>query len=173
MRPWAVPGTPGLEHRIGGLEKEDVTGNVSYDPENHAHMSRGRQAKIDKVAERLPPAEIEGPETGDVLLVGWGGTYGSLHQATRKLRDEGHAVGHLHLRYLNPLQSNVGELLGRYRTVVVAELNRGQLRTLLRDRFLLDASGLNKIKGQPFKVAEVMDALRPLLELPVPREVRV
>ena len=173
VRPWAVPGTPGLEHRIGGLEKEDVTGNVSYDPENHAHMMRVRQAKIDKVAERLPPAEIDGPETGDVLLVGWGGTYGSLHQATRKLRDEGHAVGHLHLRYLNPLQSNVGELLERYPTVVVAELNRGQLRTILRDRFMIDASGLNKIKGQPFKVAEVIDALRPLLEMPVPREIRV
>ena len=173
VRPWAVPGMPGLEHRIGGLEKEDVTGNVSYDPENHEHMFRVRQAKIDKVALRLPPAEIEGPSRGDVLLVGWGGTYGSLHQATSKLREEGHAVGHLHLRYLNPLQSNVGELLERYRTVVVAELNRGQLRTILRDRFLVEASGLNKMKGQPFKVAEVMDALRPLLEVPVPRELRV
>ena len=162
-----------LEHRIGGLEKEDGTGNVSYDPENHEHMINVRYAKLDKIVERLPPAEIEGPASGDLPLVGWGGTYGTLHQASRRLREEGHAVGHLHLRYLNPLQRNVGELLSSFRTVVVAELNRGQLRSILRDRFLVEASGLNKMKGQPFKVAEVMDALRPLLEVPVPRELRV
>jgi 2-oxoglutarate ferredoxin oxidoreductase subunit alpha len=163
VRPWAVPGTPGLEHRIGGIEKEDVTGNISYDPDNHEHMVRVRQAKIDKIADRLPPARIEGPETGDVLLVGWGGTFGALRQATLTLRAEGHAVGHMHLRYLNPLQSNVGELLRRYRRVVVAELNRGQLRSILRDRFLVDARGLNKVQGKPFKVREVVEAVRKLL----------
>ena len=163
VRPWAAPGTPGLEHRIGGIEKEDVTGNVSYDPENHEHMVRTRQAKIDRIAGRIPAAEIEGPDQGDVLLVGWGGTYGSLHQAAARLREEGHAVGHLHLRYLNPLQSNLGELLRGWRHVVVAELNRGQLRSILRDRFLVDAQGLNKIQGKPFKVAEVAEAIRPLL----------
>jgi 2-oxoglutarate ferredoxin oxidoreductase subunit alpha len=163
VRPWAAPGTPGLEHRIGGIEKEDVTGNVSYDPLNHEHMVRTRQAKIDRIATRIPPARIDGPERGDVLLVGWGGTYGPLHMAAARLRGEGFAVGHLHLRYLNPLQSNVGELLHGWRHVVVAELNRGQLRSILRDRFLVDAKGLNKIQGKPFKVSEIVDALRPLL----------
>ncbi|HTO70885.1 MAG TPA: 2-oxoglutarate ferredoxin oxidoreductase subunit alpha, partial [Myxococcota bacterium] len=163
VRPWAVPGTPGLEHRIGGIEKEDVTGNISYDPENHEHMVLTRQAKIDRIADRLPPALIDGPDTGDVLIVGWGGTYGALRQATLALRGEGLAVGHLHLRYLNPLQSNVGELLRRYRRVVVAELNRGQLRSILRDKFLVDARGLNKIQGKPFKVREVVDAVKKLL----------
>ncbi len=163
VRPWAVPGTPGLEHRIGGIEKEDVSGNISYDPENHEHMVLTRQAKIDRIADRLPPAEIDGPAQGDVLVVGWGGTFGALRQATLQLRAEGHAVGHLHLRYLNPLQSNVGELLRRYRRVVVAELNRGQLRSLLRDKYLVDARGLNKIQGKPFKVREVVEAVRKLL----------
>ncbi len=170
VRPWAVPGTPGLEHRIGGIEKEDVTGNISYDPDNHEHMTRTRQAKIDKIADRLPKAAIDGPETGDVLIVGWGGTYGSLRQAALQLRGEGHAVGHLHLRYLNPLQGNVGALLARYRRVVVAELNRGQLRSILRDRFLVDARGLNKIQGKPFKVREVVDAVRKLLPASASRE---
>ncbi|MEE9278824.1 MAG: 2-oxoacid:acceptor oxidoreductase subunit alpha [Myxococcota bacterium] len=173
VRPWAVPGSPGLEHRIGGLEKEDVTGNVSYDPQNHEHMVRVRQAKIDRIAARLPIAEIDGPEAGDVLLVGWGGTFGALHQAARALRDEGAAVGHLHLRYLNPLQANVGELLSAYRHVVVAELNRGQLRSILRDRFLVDAQGLNKVQGQPFKVREVVEAVRGLLPPRAVREARL
>lgn len=163
VRPWAIPGTPGLEHRLGGLEKEDVSGNVSYDPHNHEHMIRVRQAKIDRIAQRIPLAEVDGPERGDALLVGWGGTWGALHQAAAALREEGHAVAHLHLRYLNPLQSNIGELLSRYRHVMVAELNCGQLRSILRDRFLIDAEGLNKVQGKPFKVREVVDALRPLL----------
>ncbi len=172
VRPWAVPGTPGLEHRIGGLEKEDVTGNVSYDPENHAHMVRVRQAKIQRIATRIPDAEIDGPASGDVLLVGWGGTYGALHQATVALREEGWAVGHLHLRYLNPLQANVGQLLSRYGQVVAAELNSGQLRSILRDRFLVDVGGLNKVKGQPFKIREIVEAVRPLLPTRSVREVR-
>ncbi|MBM4336557.1 MAG: 2-oxoacid:acceptor oxidoreductase subunit alpha [Deltaproteobacteria bacterium] len=170
VRPWAVPGTPGLEHRIGGIEKEDVTGNISYEPENHEHMTHTRQAKIDKIADRLPPAQIDGPPTGDVLIVGWGGTYGALRQAAHQLRAEGHAVGHLHLRYLNPLQSNVGALLARYRRVVVAELNLGQLRSILRDKFLVDARGLNKIQGKPFKVREVVEAVRKLLPAAASRE---
>ncbi|MCP4005868.1 MAG: 2-oxoacid:acceptor oxidoreductase subunit alpha [bacterium] len=164
VRPWAVPGTPGVEHRIGGLEKEDVTGNVCYDPLNHEHMTHVREAKVQRIASRIPLAEIDGSESGDVLLVGWGGTFGALHQAAKRMRAEGHAVAHLHLRYLNPLQSNVGELLSRYRHVVVAELNGGQLRSILRDRFLIDARGLNKVQGKPFKVGEVMEAIRPLVE---------
>jgi 2-oxoglutarate ferredoxin oxidoreductase subunit alpha len=173
VRPWAVPGTPGLEHRIGGLEKEDVTGNVSYDPKNHEHMVRVRKAKIDRIASRIPLAEVEGPDSGDVLLVGWGGSYGALHQATSALREEGAQVAHLHLRYLNPLQANVGELLSRYRHVVVAELNSGQLRSMLRDRFLVDAQGLNKVQGQPFKVREIVEAVRSLLPTRAVREARV
>ncbi len=163
VRPWAVPGTPGLEHRIGGLEKEDVTGNVSYDPLNHEHMNRVRYAKLERIANGIPLAEIDGPERGDVLLVGWGGTFGALHQAAVALRSEGADVGHLHLRYLNPLQTNVGELLSRYRHVIVAELNMGQLLSILRDRFLVDAKGLNKVQGQPFKVQEIINTVRPLL----------
>jgi 2-oxoglutarate ferredoxin oxidoreductase subunit alpha len=163
VRPWAVPGLPGFEHRIGGLEKEDGSGVVSYDPMNHERMTRIRAAKIEKISERLPLARVDGPETGDVLLVGWGGTFGALYQAAQRMREDGHAVGHLHLRYLNPLQSNVGELLRGYRTVVVAELNGGQLRSILRDRFLVDCKGLSKVQGQPFKVREVIAAVQPYL----------
>ncbi|MEE8581174.1 MAG: 2-oxoacid:acceptor oxidoreductase subunit alpha, partial [Myxococcota bacterium] len=163
-RAWAVPGTPGLEHRIGGLEKEDVSGNVSYDPANHEHMVRVRQAKIDRMVQRIPPAEVFGDEKGELLLVGWGSTYGALHQATRNLREEGHSVSHLHLRYLNPLQANVGEILKRYRKILVPEMNLGQLRSMLRDRFLVDAKGLSKVRGQPFTVREVADAARAWLE---------
>ncbi len=162
-RVWAVPGTPGLEHRIGGLEKEDGSGNVSYDPENHQHMTHIRQAKIDRIADRLPPAEIFGDPEGDLLLVGWGSTFGPLRQATIALRDQGHAVSHMHLRFLNPLQSNVSEALLKFRRVLVAEMNMGQLRTLLRDRFLVDAKGLNKMQGQPFQIREVVHAARELL----------
>jgi len=157
-RYWVAPGVPGLEHRIGGLEKADFTGSISYDPANHAHMTELRQAKIDRIADRLPPAKVFGAESGDLLLVGFGSTYGALHQATQRLVAEGHSVGHLHLRYLSPLQSNVEELLRSYRRVVVAELNRGQLRMLIRSRFLIDARGLNKVQGQPFKVREVYEA---------------
>ncbi len=162
-RPWVPPGVEGLEHRIGGLEKEDVSGDVSYDPANHAHMVRVRQAKIDRIADTIGPAEVFGNDDGDLLFVGFGGTFGALHQATAALREEGHAVSHLHLRYLSPLQSNVGEILTRFRRVLVAELNSGQLRMVLRSRFLVDAAGLNKMEGQPFKVRELVEAARPLL----------
>jgi 2-oxoglutarate ferredoxin oxidoreductase subunit alpha len=172
-RVWAVPGTAGLEHRIGGLEKEDVTGNVSYDPANHEHMVRVRQAKIDRIARRLPRAEVFGDDAGDLLLVGWGGTYGALHAATRELREEGHAVSHLHLRYLNPLQSNVGEILERFSNVLIAELNCGQLRSILRDRFLVDARGLCKVQGLPFAVREVAEAARAWLGGETFQEMRI
>ncbi len=171
-RPWAVPGTPGLEHRIGGLEKEDVTGNVSYDPENHEHMVHTRQAKIERIARWLPPAQVEGDPTGELLLVGWGGTYGSIRQASELLRSTGASVSHLHLRYLNPLQRNVGEVLRSFRRVLVVELNLGQLRLLLRGRFLVDAFGLNKVQGQPFRVREIVDAARTLLRGEKLEEVR-
>jgi len=162
-RPWVAPGRAGTEHRIGGIEKEDITGNISYDPENHAHMVALRQEKIDRIARFAPPAEVFGPASGELLLVGFGGTYGPLHQATAKLCAEGHAVAHLHLRYLSPLQSNVESILRSYRHVLVAELNRGQLRMVLRSRFLVDAKGLNKVQGQPFKVREIYEAAHALL----------
>jgi 2-oxoglutarate ferredoxin oxidoreductase subunit alpha len=171
-RRWAIPGTPGLEHRIGGLEKEDVTGNVSYDAANHEHMVRTRQAKIDRIADRLPPATVEGERSGELLLVGWGSTYGALRQAAETLRAEGESVAHLHLRYLNPLQKNVGEVLRAFRRVLVCEMNLGQLRMILRARFLVEAAGLNKVQGQPFKVREVVDAARAQLRGGASRELR-
>ncbi len=150
-----------------------MTGGVSYDPKNHEHMVRVRKAKIERIASRIPLAEVEGPDTGDVLLIGWGGTYGALHQAASALREEGAQVAHLHLRYLNPLQANVGEILSGYQHVVVAELNSGQLRSMLRDRFLVDAQGLNKVRGQPFKVREIVEAVRSRLPARAVREARV
>jgi 2-oxoglutarate ferredoxin oxidoreductase subunit alpha len=163
-RPWAVPGTPGLEHRIGGLEKADGSGEVSYDAANHERMIELRQAKVDRIADRLPPAELFGDDDGDLLIVGWGGTYGALHQATQALRSAGHAVSQLHLRYLNPMQRNVPELLRRFDRVLVAELNSGQLRRLLRAEHLVPALGLNKLRGQPFRVSEVVEAARAALD---------
>ena len=162
-RPWVPPGISGLEHRIGGLEKEDVSGEISYDPDNHEHMVRTRQAKIDRIADRIEPAEVHGDQEGELLIVGFGGTYGALHQAVNRLRDEGHRVGHMHLRYLNPLQHNVGEVLSNYQNVIVAELNGGQLAMLLRSRFLVDCQSLTKMQGVPFKVREVVEAARKIL----------
>lgn len=164
-RPWVRPGTPGLEHRIGGLEKADKTGNVSYDADNHGRMVALRQAKIDGIANDIPDAEhFAAPghggngstPGGDVLLVGWGGTYGALRAATVELQAMGHAVGHLHLRHLHPMPKNVGPTLAAYRTVIAAELNTGQLRQLLRAAFLVDVQGYNQVRGQPFKVGELV-----------------
>ena len=159
-RPWARPGTAGLEHRIGGIEKDARTGGVSYDPANHAEMTRLRAAKVAAIADRLPPVEVEGDvgegETGDVLLVGWGSTYGAIRKAAETLRAQGATVGHLHLRWLNPFPRGLAEALGRYRRVVVPELNDGQLVLLLRARFLVDAEGLGKIQGLPFQAREIV-----------------
>jgi 2-oxoglutarate ferredoxin oxidoreductase subunit alpha len=158
-RPWAIPGTEGLMHRVGGLEKEDGTGNVSYDPDNHQHMVKTRQRKIDDIANRLPPQEVMGPKRGDVLVVSWGGTYGSCHTAVRRCQNRGMSVAHAHIRYLNPLPSNLGELLNNYKTVLVPELNMGQLRMLLRAKYLVDCIGINKVKGKPFMVAELVEKI--------------
>ncbi len=156
-RPWALPGTPGLEHRIGGLEKEDGTGNISYDPDNHDQMVRTRAAKVQRASDIIPPLTVRGAETGDVLLLGWGGTYGVITTAGIELRDRGLAVSTAHLRHLNPFPSNLGEVLGRFRTVVVPEINMGQLRTLIRDRFLVDAIGINQMRGRMFRVDDLVD----------------
>jgi 2-oxoglutarate ferredoxin oxidoreductase subunit alpha len=154
-RPWAIPGTPGLEHRIGGLEKQDVTGNVNYEPLNHEKMVRIRAAKVEAVAQEVPDAVPTGDPDGDLLIVAWGSTYGSVTAAMKSQRAKGLRIGHVHLRYLNPLPRNLGNLLGRYRKVLVPEMNMGQLSFLMRAKYLLDVEGFNKIQGQPFKVSEL------------------
>ena len=158
-RPWAVPGTEGLMHRVGGLEKEDVTGNVSYDPDNHQHMTETRAAKVSRIAERIPDQDVFGETSGDVLVVSWGGTYGSCHTAVRKCREAGHSVSHAHLRYLNPMPKNIGDLLASFKKVIVPELNMGQLRMLLRSTFLVDCIGINKVQGKPFNVSELTEEI--------------
>jgi 2-oxoglutarate ferredoxin oxidoreductase subunit alpha len=163
VRQWALPGTPGLEHRLGGIEKQDVTGNISYDPANHQHMVNTRAQKIANIARDIPPLEVAGPPEGDVLIVGWGGTYGSLLTAAQRLQRRGLKVGHAHLRYLNPMPANTGEVLKRYKKVLVAELNGGQLRLLLRAMFLVDAVGLNKVQGKPFLIGEIEQKVENML----------
>jgi 2-oxoglutarate ferredoxin oxidoreductase subunit alpha len=159
VRPWAVPGTPGLEHRIGGLEKADGTGDVSYDPLNHEHMVRTRAEKVARIADDIPPLAVDGPAEGDLLLVGWGSTFGALRTAARRARRRGRSVAHAHLRHLHPMPRNTGDVLRRYRKILAAELNGGQLRMLLRAAFLVDAGGLNKVQGRPFQVGEVEEAV--------------
>jgi len=154
-RPWVVPGTPGLEHRIGGLSKEYLTGNVSYAPMNHEQMIRVRARKIAGIVREIPPTEVLGPETGDLLVLGWGSTFGAITQAVRELGAAGHRVAHAHLRHLNPLPPDLGAILRRYRMVLVPEMNLGQLVRLIRAEYLVDAIGFNKIQGRPFKVSEI------------------
>jgi 2-oxoglutarate ferredoxin oxidoreductase subunit alpha len=154
-RPWVIPGTPGLEHRIGGLEKEYLTGNVSYAPTNHEQMIRVRARKIAGIIREIPPLEVFGPPEGDLLVVGWGSTYGAITQAVRQLQAAGHAVSQVHLRHLNPLPADLGGVLRRYKKVLVPEMNLGQLVRILRAEYLVDAIGFNKIQGRPFKVSEI------------------
>jgi 2-oxoglutarate ferredoxin oxidoreductase subunit alpha len=162
-RPWAIPGTPGLQHRIGGLEKQDVSGNINYEPLNHERMVRLRAAKVEAVAQDIPAAVPAGDASGDLLIVAWGSTYGAITAAVNAQREKGRKIGHVHLRHLNPLPRNLGQLIGRYDRVLVPELNMGQLLWLLRAKFLVDASGLNKIQGRPFKQAEVEQKIEELL----------
>jgi 2-oxoglutarate ferredoxin oxidoreductase subunit alpha len=163
VREWAVPGTPGLEHRIGGIEKEDRTGNVSYDPANHEHMVHTRAKKIANIAQEIPELSVLGPAEGDLLVCGWGGTYGSIVTAVQRAQRKGLKVAHAHFRYLNPMPRNTGEVLKRYKKVLVPELNRGQLRMLLRAEYLVDAIGLNKIQGRPFLVSEIEEKIEQLV----------
>jgi 2-oxoglutarate ferredoxin oxidoreductase subunit alpha len=164
-RPWAVPGTPGLEHRIGGLEKQDPTGNINYEPLNHEKMVRIRAAKVAAVAQEIPNVLPEGDLEGDLLIVAWGSTCGSITAALKAQRSKGRKIGHLHLRHLNPLPSNLGDVLKRYKRVLVPELNMGQLLWVLRAKFLVDAVGLNKIQGRPFKQAELEQKIEEMLGL--------
>jgi 2-oxoglutarate/2-oxoacid ferredoxin oxidoreductase subunit alpha len=163
-RAWVVPGTPGLEHRIGGIEKDALTGNISYAPENHEKQTKVRAEKIQRVAQDIGEMDLAGPESGDVLLIGWGGTYGALRQAQQAVVSQGHKVSHAHLRWLSPLEPGLAKIIGNFKHVIVAELNMGQLRTILRAQFLVDAVGLNKVQGQPFKVSEVVAAIHKQLE---------
>jgi 2-oxoglutarate ferredoxin oxidoreductase subunit alpha len=164
-RPWAVPGTPGLEHRIGGLERDSTTGNISYDPDNHEEMTRLRTSKISGIADDIPEQGVElGPDAGPLAVVGWGSTYGSLFKAVERARANGLDASHIHLRYLSPFPRNLGDLLGRFERVLVPELNTGQLLAMLRSTYLLPAEGLNRVAGRPFRIADVEAAIGRLLE---------
>jgi 2-oxoglutarate/2-oxoacid ferredoxin oxidoreductase subunit alpha len=164
-RPWAVPGTPGLEHRIGGLEKEDRTGNISYDPDNHDLMTRLRAQKVAGIAGDIPELEVDDPDgTASVLVLGWGGTYGPIAAGCRRVRDGGRSVAHAHLRHLNPFPRNTGEVLRRYERVLVPEMNLGQLLKLVRAEFLVDAVGYNRVRGLPLRAAEVAEAIEAMVD---------
>jgi len=160
-RPWVRPGTPGLEHRIGGLEKDYDTAHISYDPDNHARMTKARADKIAGIARDVPLQAVAlGEDHGALAVVAWGSTFGPIHQAVRRARDEGHDVAHIHLRYVSPFPRNLGDLLKRYDRVLVPEMNNGQLVRLLRAEYLIPAEGLSKVTGKPFKVAEILEAIR-------------
>ncbi len=162
-RPWAIPGTPGLEHRIGGLEKEHITGNISYDPENHDFMVRMRAAKIDRIADDIPLQEIDGDSEGELLIVGWGSTYGSIKSAINSAREKGVSVSHIHIRHLNPFPRNLGEILYKFKNVLVPEINNGQLLKLLRAKYLVPATGFNMIKGLPLRSEEIEQRIHEIL----------
>ncbi len=158
-RPWAVPGTPGLEHRIGGIEKQDVTGNINYEAENHEHMVRTRAKKIENIAETIPELAVHGPADAELLVIGWGGTYGSIRAAVERCQRKGKKVAYAHFRYLNPMPKNTEAVLKRFKKVLVPELNSGQLLMLLRAKYLVPAEGLNKVQGKPFLVSEIEAAV--------------
>ncbi len=165
VRSWAVPGFAGLEHRVGGLEKQNITGNVSYDPENHQLMVKIRQEKIDKIADYIPEQEIDnGLENGKVLVLGWGSTYGAIKSAVNELVQEGESVSHVHLRYIRPFPKNLGDIIKNFEKVLIPELNNGQLIKIIRDQYLVDAKGLNKIMGVPFVKQEILDEVKKMLK---------
>jgi 2-oxoglutarate ferredoxin oxidoreductase subunit alpha len=152
-----VPGTPGMEHRIGGLEKHHLSGNISHDPQNHQQMVETRAAKVEGIAADFPPVTVTGPVSGELLVVGWGSTYGAIAQACEQARAQGASVAHLHLRHLNPLPNDLEEVLRCYKHVLVPEMNLGQLSRLLRERYLIDVKSLSKVQGKPFQVAEILE----------------
>ncbi|NLE59638.1 MAG: 2-oxoglutarate ferredoxin oxidoreductase subunit alpha, partial [Planctomycetes bacterium] len=163
-RPWAVPGMPGLAHRVGGLEKEDVTGDISYDPQNHQKMVSLRAAKVAKVAESIPDLEVFGPSTGELLVVSWGSTYGAARMAIERAQRKGLPVSHAHLRWLNPMPRNLGDVLRGFRRVLVPELNLGHLARLLRAEYLVNARRLNRVTGRPFTLTEIFEAVEQALK---------
>jgi 2-oxoglutarate ferredoxin oxidoreductase subunit alpha len=163
-RPWAIPGTPGYEHRIGGLEKQNITGNVSYDPANHDEMIRLRQKKVKGLANLLPPVKVNGEESGEVLVIGWGSTYGAIRTAVDRARKQGKSVSSVHIRHMYPLPKNLGSIIKSFKHVLVPEINLGQFRMMLRSNYLVDASGLNLVRGLPFQVREITAKIDELLE---------
>jgi 2-oxoglutarate ferredoxin oxidoreductase subunit alpha len=169
-RPWAVPGQKGLEHRIGGLEKSASTGDISYDPGNHHAMTLARKNRVAGIAQDIPPTEVNGPSEGDLLVVGWGGTYGAITSAVERARGQGKSVASVHLRYLNPLPPDLGDVLKRYKKVLVPELNTGNLVLMLRANYLVDAVPFNKIAGQPFKIREILGKIDEVLGVSGPFE---
>jgi 2-oxoglutarate ferredoxin oxidoreductase subunit alpha len=164
-RPWALPGTKGLMHRIGGLEKQDITGNVNYEPANHQHMTNTRAKKVENVASQIPLQEVEGPANGELLVLSWGGTYGACKTAVEICLEQGLSVAHAHLRWLNPFPRNLEKIVRSYKKVLIPELNTGQLRMLIRAKYLVDAQGLNQVQGRPFVVQKVVNAIREQLGL--------
>jgi 2-oxoglutarate/2-oxoacid ferredoxin oxidoreductase subunit alpha len=164
VRPWAIPGTPGLEHRVGGLEKQDVTGNISYEPQNHQHMVKTRQAKVDLIADYIPEQQLDsGPEKGKVLVLGWGSTYGAIKSACADLQKQGYAVSHAHLRYIRPFPKNLGAILRNFEKVLVPEINNGQLVKIIRDVYFVDARPYNKIMGIPITKGELVQEIKYML----------
>jgi 2-oxoglutarate ferredoxin oxidoreductase subunit alpha len=162
-RPWAIPGTPGLEHRIGGLSKAPVTGNVSYDPRHHEQMVTERAEKIARLADVIPEQEVFGPPSGDLLIVSWGGTYGAVRSAVKGAQERGRSVAHAHLRYMNPFPRNLRDILSQYKRVLVPELNSGQLAFLLRGRFALNVLSYPKLHARPFMINEISRKIEELL----------
>ncbi|RPH38839.1 MAG: 2-oxoacid:acceptor oxidoreductase subunit alpha, partial [Planctomycetota bacterium] len=158
-REWAIPGTPGMEHRIGGIEKSHIYGNVNYDPENHEFMCRVRAAKVQRMAQDIPEVKVHGPEDAQTLVIGWGSTYGAIRAAVEECQRRGQKVARAHLRHLNPFPSNLGKVLSKYKKILVPEMNLGQLLFLLRAKFLVDAKGVNKVQGKPFRVSELIEVI--------------
>lgn len=164
VRPWAVPGTAGLEHRIGGIEKQDGTGNVNYEPENHQHMVKTRQAKVDRIADYIPEQTLDsGPDKGKILVLGWGSTYGAIKSAVAEMQERGYAVSHAHLRYIRPFPKNLGDILKNFETVLIPEINNGQLIRIIRDVYFLDAKGYNKIMGVPITKTELVMKVKEMM----------
>ena len=164
VRPWAVPGTPGLEHRLVDWKKQNITGNVSYDPENHQLMVKIRQEKVDKIAEHIPLQKIDnGPEKGKILILGWGSTYGAIKTAVNELLAEGYSVAHAHMRYMRPFPKNLGDILKNFEKVLIPEINNGQLIKIIRDVYFVDAKGYNKIMGVPITKTELVEEIKKLL----------
>lgn len=165
VRPWAVPGTPGLEHRIGGIEKQNITGNVSYDPDNHQLMVKIREEKVEKISQYIPEQKLDnGPAKGKVLVLGWGSTYGAIKSAVNELLSEGYAVAHAHLRYVRPFPKNLGDILKNYEHILIPEINNGQLIKIIRDKYLIDAKGYNKIMGIPITKGELIEEVKRIIE---------
>jgi 2-oxoglutarate ferredoxin oxidoreductase subunit alpha len=163
-RDWAIPGIEGLEHRIGGLEKEDLSGNVSYDPDNHHSMTLQRQKRVDAVADFIPDVKVFGEESGELLVLSWGGVYGSVRSGVKKSQEFGSNVSHVHLRYINPFPKNLGKVLKKFNKVLIPELNLGQLLTIVRAKYLVDAVGFNQVAGKPFSSNTVLNAIQSLLK---------